>query len=512
MARRFSNRFIVGTTAEKSSFAPATYTDFYYWDTDLQTLARSDGTSWNDVASTAAPHAASHSNGGADEVSVLNLGGYTGATTNFLREDGTFAAPPGTGGGITNIADASDTNFVSLTTGDIPIYNTGTADWENKAQSELSVAWTQITSKPATFPPDPHNHAAADITSGELSASRLPYSTTSLRGAVTLAEDGGTTATTVVQATDARLSDARTPTAHNHSGADITSGTVGPTVGGTGKTTFTQHALLKGGASNAFDEIAPDTDGKVLKMVSGTPAWAEPAGGGGSSSPVEQAKTWVKLETEMYDMDSPNVNTVTVGTGAAIDTTNTNEAGHYGIWAFSTGSTSAGYASIGSAAISSGVFIAGEGEITLITIAKIGILSDATNRFITALGIVNYHEITTTFFDDGIYFRYSDNENSGNWQIICRASDTETNSDSGIAADTGWHVFKIVINAAGNSVSFYIDGTETSNSPISTNIPTGASPDLYPLFMIKKTAGTTARELYGDFLGVYQQLTTARFS
>ena len=38
-------------------------------------------------------HAASHSDGGTDEVSVLNLGGYPGGTTNFLRADGSFAAP-----------------------------------------------------------------------------------------------------------------------------------------------------------------------------------------------------------------------------------------------------------------------------------------------------------------------------------------------------------------------------------------------------------------------------------
>lgn len=40
------------------------------------------------------PHAPSHSNGGADPVTVTNLAGYPGGTTNFLRADGTFAAPP----------------------------------------------------------------------------------------------------------------------------------------------------------------------------------------------------------------------------------------------------------------------------------------------------------------------------------------------------------------------------------------------------------------------------------
>ena len=44
-------------------------------------------------------HAASHSSGGSDPVTVTNLAGYPGGTTNFLRADGTFAAPPAGGGG-----------------------------------------------------------------------------------------------------------------------------------------------------------------------------------------------------------------------------------------------------------------------------------------------------------------------------------------------------------------------------------------------------------------------------
>lgn len=39
-----------------------------------------------------APHAATHSDGGADEVNVTQLGGFPGGGTTFLRDDGTFAA------------------------------------------------------------------------------------------------------------------------------------------------------------------------------------------------------------------------------------------------------------------------------------------------------------------------------------------------------------------------------------------------------------------------------------
>lgn len=53
---------------------------------------------------------------------------------------------------------------------------------------------------------------------------------------IDFAADGAATANKAVVATDARLSNARTPTTHVHSGADITSGTVGLAYGGTGTT------------------------------------------------------------------------------------------------------------------------------------------------------------------------------------------------------------------------------------------------------------------------------------
>jgi len=49
-------------------------------------------------ARTPKPHASSHAAAGADPVPVTGLAGFPGGTTNFLRADGTFA-PPSSGGG-----------------------------------------------------------------------------------------------------------------------------------------------------------------------------------------------------------------------------------------------------------------------------------------------------------------------------------------------------------------------------------------------------------------------------
>lgn len=49
-------------------------------------------------ARTPLAHESTHRSGGSDALSVLNLAGFPGGTTNFLRADGSFAAPGGGGG------------------------------------------------------------------------------------------------------------------------------------------------------------------------------------------------------------------------------------------------------------------------------------------------------------------------------------------------------------------------------------------------------------------------------
>jgi hypothetical protein len=96
------------------------------------------------TAQTPAAHKTSHENGGADEISVSGLSGvladpqtpsahaitdhtgFPGGTTNFLRSDGTFAAPAGgPGGGVTRI--------------DIPIVTNAFA-WTNMPAADTELA------------------------------------------------------------------------------------------------------------------------------------------------------------------------------------------------------------------------------------------------------------------------------------------------------------------------------------------------------------------------------------
>lgn len=56
-----------------------------------------------------------------------------------------------------------------------------------------------------------------------------------------------------------------------------------------------------------------------------------------------------------------------------------------------------------------------------------------------------------------------------NFQIRTRSGGADTTADSGIALDTDYHILRIEAFPTGQ-VHFYIDGVETSNSPITTNI------------------------------------------
>jgi hypothetical protein len=68
-----------------------------------------------------------------------------------------------------------------------------------------------------------------------------------------------------------------------------------------------------------------------------------------------------------------------------------------------------------------------------------------------------------------------------------------------------WFRLEAIINAAASSVTFYFDGTSVGT--ITTNIPTPAT--AFGCSIIK-SAGTTARYLFIDYLRLTQGFTTQR--
>ena len=179
---------------------------------------------------------------------------------------GTPAAPTASGG--TNTTQIATTAFVRGEISSLVDSAPGTLDTLNELAAALGDDpnfATTVTNSIATKADSSHTHAAADINSGTLAIARIPTGTTSstvcigndarLSNARTptshthgnLTNDGkigstanlplitgtggavqagsfGTQANTFCQGNDSRLSNARTPTAHTHTEADIDSG------------------------------------------------------------------------------------------------------------------------------------------------------------------------------------------------------------------------------------------------------------------------------------------------
>lgn len=188
----------------------------------------------------------------ADGGGRLPVGWIASGTPNgsqFVRDDGTLAVPPGTGAsptirevdGSPSVSagtiefDQSQGLGVSSPGAGVARVTVATASESAKGVVQLAASGTTTAGQAVQASdtrlsdartPTTHTHAAGDVTSGTFAAARLPNATTSVKGAVILSGDGGVSAGQVVQATDGRLSNARTPTAHNHSAAEITSGTL----------------------------------------------------------------------------------------------------------------------------------------------------------------------------------------------------------------------------------------------------------------------------------------------
>jgi len=66
--------------------------------------------------------------------------------------------------------------------------------------------------------------------------------------------------------------------------------------------------------------------------------------------------------------------------------------------------------------------------------------------------------------------------NATNFIAVTRKAGTQTATDTGVAFDTDWHTFEIIVNGGNTSHAFYIDGTlvatNTTNLPDASLAPT----------------------------------------
>jgi hypothetical protein len=199
------------------------------------------------------------------------------------------------------------------------------------------------------------------------------------------------------------------------------------------------------------------------------------------------------------------------GTGAACTATaiGTNFANRPGMSRCTTGTTFNGRAGL---VTSLNSIALGQGTTTFETAVQITNLSVVAQRYVLQAGFFDTNGTTTT---DGAYLVYDEGGNSGylpasaNWQCVTASNNVRSTSTSAIAVtDSAVHRLTTVVNAAGTSVSFFVNGTLACT--LATNIPTGTARATSHGFQVLKALGTTARTFDVDYNYARIEFTTLR--
>jgi hypothetical protein len=100
------------------------------------------------------------------------------------------------------------------------------------------------------------------------------------------------------------------------------------------------------------------------------------------------------------------------------------------------------------------------------------------------IGVLNFNAP-----NNGFFFEYSPDSNSGQWRVGVGAAITYTNTSIAVAADTAYDL-EIDVNAAWTSINFLINGTVVAT--VTTGIPTTSG---WPLWQYAKGSGGTVNRL-----------------
>ena len=248
-----------------------------------------------------------------------------------------------------------------------------------------------------------------------------------------------------------------------------------------------QVTTIYGSDSNVLSTLAAPTAESAIGVVHGwdgsQPQWMSPF------------KYLYEFDDFITNATSSKLNwlTGTSGTGAAITIAN-NTSANPGVQSFATGTTNSGNSGT---RLSVTMLTLGGGRIILTYIVRVVTASNGTDTFVTRFGM---GDSTGADMTNGVYFECDQNANA-NWLIKTAKAGTRTTTTTSTAVDnTAFHRFTIDINAAGSSVTYYID--DISVGTINTNLPTATTGIVG--MQILKTAGTTSVSNYLDLFVIYQ--------
>ena len=259
--------------------------------------------------------------------------------------------------------------------------------------------------------------------------------------------------------------------------------------------TATTGDIIYGSASNIYSNLP-------ISTYPGAPLAVLDTGLPGYLSPVNYVYIYDDFlssnSAAAYSWNSATANSGSVGGSS------TSAVGHPGVVQLRTNSSTNAQAIFRLNNISDFV---GGGYYTQTFYAKLSSLSDATDTYTASIGLST--GAVAGAWTDGMFFQYTHGTNSGKWTINTTASSSTTTANTNDTADTNWHKFTIVADSALTSIAFYIDGTQVSNSPITTNIPASSS-GIGPMVHMIKSAGSGDRRLITDYFTGLLVLTNAR--
>lgn len=266
------------------------------------------------------------------------------------------------------------------------------------------------------------------------------------------------------------------------------------------------NAMLAQGAAHTVVGVtgnATANRGDITPLTTYQGAPPQVLGYNGSTATAFQRMPWDTTQAEILNNSFGQVNTTdgatvingwnitAVGTSAGwLHNKNTaTDANHLNFMELTTGTTTTGGANVGLGATGAGIgFLITGGEV-VDWLIDIPVASGATNTFRVSAGFADTSAGTT--ITNGAHISW-DNNTDTHWALTTVKAGTSTgtlNVASTNVASTGWHHLTAYFNDNAH-VHFYVDGTELSNSPLTTNLPTTVP--VFPFARILASAGCAA--------------------
>lgn len=153
---------------------------------------------------------------------------------------------------------------------------------------------------------------------------------------------------------------------------------------------------------------------------------------------------------------------------------------------------------------STGSYSIGGGVVTMEFNVAFPTLSNGTDTYSANVGLCDTEGGECA---NGVYFRYDQTADT-HWIASTGKAGVNTHTATTATVTAGqYDALKIIINAAGTSADFYVNGTNLAT--IATNLPNGPWGSVCGGNIIK-SAGTATRDMYADYFILHQRMTTTR--